>query len=585
MMLPRAEPVAFGAADRPCFGWLHHSPPSMAPRDAALVICKPFGYEAICAHRSLRHFADAAATMGVPAFRFDYDGTGDSAGHDREPGRVDAWLKSVDHAIEETKRLTGVARVHLLGVRLGATLAATAASQRSDVAGLIAIVPVHSGKAWLREVNALEIAMRLAGPPAGVDVAENETESVGFVITNETREQLQALDLHTTARSPAPEVLILERDDMPSSDKLAKHLGALGASVERRSMPGYAGMMLDPHESVVPAAMIAATTVWLSGRARIMDAPLPAASPRSTASLPVAPGVEETARFVDAHGTVFSILSAPSGKQRSTRAFMLLNSGAIPHIGPSRLYVDLARRWAARGYLVLRFDQPGIGDSPPFPGEEENVVYSESALRGVKAALDFLLGQQHAIDVYAVGLCSGAYHALKGAVAGFQLTGVAVINPLVFFWKRGMSLAYPPYQVAEAAASYKRSALNWQKWKKLFTGKVDVVAFVNIMARRARMNTASLGRNIARTLKIPLREDLGADLQALTDRGLAVRFVFATGDPGEDLLRSQAGWPLRRLERGKHLNICRIEGPNHSFTRVWSRWVLTNVLEDELTIK
>jgi predicted alpha/beta hydrolase len=49
-----------------------------------LVICKPFGFEAMSAHLSVRAFAEAAAEIGIPALRFDYGGTGDS--EDLAPG-------------------------------------------------------------------------------------------------------------------------------------------------------------------------------------------------------------------------------------------------------------------------------------------------------------------------------------------------------------------------------------------------------------------------------------------------------------------------------------------------------------------
>src|SRR6267378_4565458 len=72
-----SQPLYFGPEDRPLFGWLHA--PAAASRPAlGLVICNPFGNEAICAHRSLRHLAERAADAGIPALRFDYDGTGDS---------------------------------------------------------------------------------------------------------------------------------------------------------------------------------------------------------------------------------------------------------------------------------------------------------------------------------------------------------------------------------------------------------------------------------------------------------------------------------------------------------------------------
>ena len=42
---------------------------------------------------------------------------------------------------------------------------------------------------------------------------------------------------------------------------------------------------------------------------------------------------------------------------------MLLNSGAVRRIGPQRMWVEAARRWAALGVPTLRFDVVGVGDS------------------------------------------------------------------------------------------------------------------------------------------------------------------------------------------------------------------------------
>ena len=50
------QPVYFPSGDRTLFGWLHpgHGK-SCAP--VGVVICKPFGFEAMCAHLSTRAFA------------------------------------------------------------------------------------------------------------------------------------------------------------------------------------------------------------------------------------------------------------------------------------------------------------------------------------------------------------------------------------------------------------------------------------------------------------------------------------------------------------------------------------------------
>ena len=84
----RCQPVYFGPATRPLFGWLHgHAGVS---RGTGLVLCNPFGYESLCAHRTLRRLAETASAAGIPTLRFDYDGCGDSAGSDMDPRRLEA---------------------------------------------------------------------------------------------------------------------------------------------------------------------------------------------------------------------------------------------------------------------------------------------------------------------------------------------------------------------------------------------------------------------------------------------------------------------------------------------------------------
>ena len=50
-----------------------------------MVVCPPLGPEYFNSYRSLRHLADRLAENGVSALRFDYDGTGNSAGQDEDP--------------------------------------------------------------------------------------------------------------------------------------------------------------------------------------------------------------------------------------------------------------------------------------------------------------------------------------------------------------------------------------------------------------------------------------------------------------------------------------------------------------------
>src|SRR5262249_55087343 len=160
----------------------------------------------------------------------------------------------------------------------------------------------------------------------------------------------------------------------------------------------------------------------------------------------------------------------PSGEPR--RAIILLNSGGIYRIGPNRLYVAIARRLARAGDLVLRLDISGVSDSAARPGGEGDIVYSGYAVRDVGVGVGW--GRRNgARSVAVVGLCSGAYHALKAAVAGQPIDTVVPINPLTFFWKPGMPLDFSALRVMLDTARYQKSVTNVESWRKLLRGDVD----------------------------------------------------------------------------------------------------------------
>jgi hypothetical protein len=63
-------------------------------------------------------------------------------------------------------------------------------------------------------------------------------------------------------------------------------------------------------------------------------------------------------------GSLVGILSRPpAGVDPAMPGVLLLNAGRIHRVGPNRLYVAIARRLAAMGFAVCRFDLSGIGDS------------------------------------------------------------------------------------------------------------------------------------------------------------------------------------------------------------------------------
>jgi len=558
----RPDGVFFHSGGRPRFGWVHRP---ATGGGVGLVIVPPFGYEAICAHRSLKHLADAAARAGIVAVRFDLDGCGDSAGDDLEPGRLDAWLASIADACE-LARAQGADRLVLAGVRLGATLATLAAAQRTDVAGVVAIAAVPSGKALVREGRALQMQLGLQAAPAGVTAPPEEIhEQVGFALTAETRAALSKIDL-MKAGTPAAAVLVIDRDDLPPNDRWVDALRTAGAEVVHERLPGYVEMVLDPHRAVVPARIIEATVAFVAARPAL-------AAPAAAAELTVAQraevpidGTSVTEDVVWLDRELVGICSRM--RAEPLRGVILLNAGAVPHVGPNRLHVPLARRLAARGDLVLRLDLTGIGDSAPRPGAEDNVVYSDHAIRDIGIAVDWVR-RQGAGEVVVVGLCSGAYHAFKAAVARQPIDAVVPINPLTFFWVPGMPLDFAAFRVTEAAQRYGKSVRNAASWKKLLRGGVDLRRVARVVYERGRSLAENRARDLLRRLRVPLKDDLGSELEQLARRGVAMNFIFAGDDPGRAMLHEQGGGSVKRVT-----SIEVIDGPDHTFTPRWSHPLL-----------
>jgi alpha-beta hydrolase superfamily lysophospholipase len=150
--VPAARPFFIAARERPLFAW-HHAPAPQHRRGAGVLLCPPLGYEYMSAYQSWRLLAERLAALGFDAVRLDYDGTGNSAGDQQDPGRIDAWLGSIESAIVETRRLAGSSHLALVGLRLGALLAMQAAAARGGVERLVLWSPFRSGRSYVRELR------------------------------------------------------------------------------------------------------------------------------------------------------------------------------------------------------------------------------------------------------------------------------------------------------------------------------------------------------------------------------------------------------------------------------------------------
>lgn len=423
--------IWFGPQQRGLFGWLG-VPDGRAARGGVL-LCPPIGADSRATHRAYRHLAAELLAAGFLTLRFDYDGTGDSAGEWADPHRVKAWTASV-LAAAELARNCGVEYLAAVGMRLGATVLAHATSAESlHLDATVWWDPVVRGRTFLREQQMLLATFEQA-PSARQDGA---VETSGYLFGSDLVGELRELSIDKTATMPArygERMLVLTRPDRPAPDALTAHL-AKHPDVTWGSADGQE-QLLDvwPDLARVPDLAIETVTKWIDGAAPTQPRAVRSAG-RSDAI--VAGGdsdhvIRESSARIGPIG-LFSIVTEPISDEAAASEqaplMIFLNCSTETRIGPARQWVELSRQWARAGVRSARVDFSGLGDSPVHPGQNEHTVYAPQCLDDLQDMAKSLSPADPRRVVF-IGLCSGAYSALEAALA-FRPLGICVINPIL----------------------------------------------------------------------------------------------------------------------------------------------------------
>jgi pimeloyl-ACP methyl ester carboxylesterase len=553
-----------------CFGWLHE-----AEGADGVVICPPWGYEALCTHRALRALAMRLAASGHPTLRFDPPGTGDSLGADTDLDRVGAWLRGINTAVDELHHRAGVSRVTIIGLRLGALLAAQAASERGGVERLVLLAAPVTGAAHVRELQAFARLSGEASEPAGTDASDAQSLT-GFIMTADTRRALSGLDLRRLPAASVRHLLLMPRGEASQSElRLASEL-RLGSDITTRPLAGYTALMQDALTSKVPYEDFRAIAEWIGPAT---SRPPRYLAPQAAAMLA---GDDFVERSITIMGTarLSGIFCEPSKSPAQRLLVVLLNTGANRRIGYGRIWVSFARHLARLGYPSLRLDIAGIGDSEDRT-EGGCLEHNDASPRDVRAALDWAEASGYPRTA-SVGVCSGAHLAFQSVLADSRPALQFLVNLDHFHCQEDAVVPAPAQRRnVRSTSAYLDRLGTLSTWCRLIKGEVDITTVGCGLYHRYSGRVSARARALLSPNSDPGRR-VRQDLRRLAERGVKTVIAYGAEDPGLDEFTRNHGHGGRRLRRIPRTRCAILPEIDHNISTETARAWLFRLLEQAL---
>jgi pimeloyl-ACP methyl ester carboxylesterase len=585
MHTPEPRPLYLNSDADPVFA-VFHPANSEAQRQTAVLIAPPFGWEDICSYRSRREWAHHLARLGYPTLRIDLPGTGDSGGSAQDANLVTAWTDAIGSAANWLRTTTYCARLTAIGIGIGGLVICRAIADEASIEEIVLWGTPARGRAFIRELRAfaqLKDSWITAPGQRSITMLEpGTTGSSGFVLSEETTKSLEELDV---SRLAFPEgrprrALLLGRDGIGVDKRLQVHLEKLGADVSVMPGMGFGAMVAPPEEAKAPSGVFALVDSWLSeasadpgvspasnadneGPARMRKgSPGPRQGQEGDRELDVqvellvgdVPIRETPLMIAQPFGHLFGVLAEPIGARTDDLCAILLNAGMIHRIGPNRMWVEIARRWAARGVPTLRVDFIAVGDSDD-DGHPHNTIaelYAPEMISQVKSSMDALeargLGHRFAL----AGLCSGGYWAFHGALEDKRVRAAFMLNPRALIWDPLLDLR----------RELRRTLLKPAQWRKL---RHSELWRTQVLTRIGEVPHAFVGLLRQRFLRAKRtrsgEDDLDRALTRLADEDKLLLLAFSGEEPLHEELLRQAR--LGGIASRPNIEIARLPGRDH----------------------
>lgn len=571
-----------GAVDS-SFG-LFHAPVDGDDGGPAVLLCPPFGWEDLCSFRSRRSWAKDLADHGLPALRIDLPSTGDAPGSPSDPDRVGTWSEAVAAGVLWLREETARERIAVIGIGLGGFIAVNAVAGGAEIDDLVLWAVPAGGDTVVRELrvfarlNAVGIdptdVTELADLPEPEPLPDGALEVGGFLLGPETVQALSSLDLSALElpRRPGRRALLLGRDGIDPDPNLVALFERNQVAVGVDPGAGFAAMMSHPQEAQAPTAQFEAVRAWLGDRPRAPAGRVgssPDSREQCEISIDGARIRERVFTVEQPFGRVVGVLAEPLDADPAPLSAVLLNAGALRRIGPGRIWVDTARRWAAMGCPALRVDLEGIGDA-----DGETTAYADTAdfytlelVDQVVAVLDRMEDSGLPPAFALMGLCSGAYWAFHTALRDARVEAALLLNPRALFWDDSIEADYAGQRVARLRQP--------GSWSRVIRGEVSPARMREIVG--AKLGATSRARSAARAERGRL---LNQALDRLGEADQRLLLAFGGDEPLYNEIE-RAG-QLESIAGRENVELERLPGDDHTLRPISTQRYVAKLLDRTL---
>jgi pimeloyl-ACP methyl ester carboxylesterase len=284
--------------------------------------------------------------------------------------------------------------------------------------------------------------------------------------------------------------------------------------------------------------------------------------------------VREEAVLFGTGDSLVGVITDPTeaSRGRTPPAFIFLNAGVTHRVGPNRLYVRLARSLASQGFIAMRFDFSGLGDSSV---RTDDLPVEQSVIVEVREAMDLLKARRGTEQFILIGICSGATVSFMMAKEDRRVVGAVLINAQGHFHGtdpdrtarlRDRTMARHSWRIAL------KSSFRAKNLRKALGGQLNPIRILKMMVGLPLrvFSGGGGGGGAGKTSEAP-EVDAVQELLALEQRGVRVYHLYCEGDEGLDYFHVVLGDQVESVLAGDGASFEIVRGSNHMFTLRWTQ--------------